>query len=56
MEITRAELRKLYDGLSQAEIKMALGGISNTTLYRLLDKAGIERKRKFVHNPVKLVD
>jgi hypothetical protein len=46
MEITRQQLNEWYHDLSTAELREKLGGISQPRLYRLLDRAGIERKIK----------
>jgi hypothetical protein len=56
MEITRKELRELYASMTIVEMCKSLGGITPPRLYRLLDKAGIERKIKnrAPRNPIKI--
>jgi len=60
MEITREELARLYEELSSKELMKALGGVCSAKMYKLLDEAGIERKRQNIaqrrHVNVKLVD
>lgn len=55
MEITRSELKNLYESLTIEKLREKLGGIGPTQLYKLLDEAGIPRRVRQVH-PVKLVD
>lgn len=56
MEITKAELRAKYESMRPVDLAQELG-IGTARLYRLLDKAGIERKRApRPRNVVKLVD
>ena len=56
MEVTRERLRELYETKTIEGMRAELGGICISTIYNLLDKAGIERKRKMRRNFVKLVD
>lgn len=55
MEITKTELRALYDSMTVRELRERLGGIGPTQLYQLLDAAGIERRRRRAHK-IKLID
>jgi hypothetical protein len=55
MEITRAELRNLYESMTVDKLRERLGGIGPTQLYRLLDEAGIQRRGRKSHK-IKLVD
>ena len=45
MRITKEELRKKYEQLTTAELMEYLGIKGPSTLYRILDRAGIARKR-----------
>jgi hypothetical protein len=55
MEITRAELKALYESMTVEKLRERLGGIGPTQLYRLLDEAGIQRRGRKSHK-IKLID
>lgn len=46
MRVTKERLREMYDTMKSRELMKALGGISASRLYKILDEAGIERKIK----------
>lgn len=60
MEITREQLKAWYESMTTAELMTKLGIANSASLYYLLDKAEIKRKRpnknKSVFSRVKLVD
>ena len=60
MKLKKEDLRKLYQEMTTAELMQYLGLRGPSSLYRLLDRAGIERKRPDtiprVRNRIELVD
>lgn len=54
MEITRARLQEMYDSMTIEEMRSALGGVCTQTIYNLLKRAGIKKKRNLIRHNVKL--
>ena len=60
MKVTKEELKKLYEENTVSDVMVCLGIRSPSSLYRLLNRAGITRKRPDtsprVRSNVELVD